>query len=150
MNNEKVPTGREIFFHCRCQAPRAAYFRCMGRTIQTRGKYEDPSALIGRLARRLRDVRDAKGMSRRVLSEKSNISQRYLAQLEAGKGNISVSLLERVAQALGVPMHALIVPNLAVDREAQEIAALYETAPSNTRHEVKKLLNAPRDARPSA
>jgi len=45
--------------------------------------------LIARVGERVRRARDRKGIPRRVLSEKSGVSPRYLAQLEAGEGNIS-------------------------------------------------------------
>ena len=49
--------------------------------------------LIARLAARVAEARKLRGMPRRVLSERSGVSPRYLAQLEAGAGNISVLLL---------------------------------------------------------
>jgi len=39
-------------------------------------------------------------MSRRELARRSGISERYLAQIEAGKGNVSIILLLRIAQAI--------------------------------------------------
>ncbi|MFQ5437799.1 MAG: helix-turn-helix transcriptional regulator [Paracoccaceae bacterium] len=48
------------------------------------------------------------GMSRRVLSEKSGVSPRYLAQLESGRGNISIGLLKRISMALGCTMAELV------------------------------------------
>ena len=56
--------------------------------------------LIVRVGDRVRKARERKGIPRRVLSERSGVSPRYLAQLEAGAGNISIGLLERVAIAL--------------------------------------------------
>lgn len=52
------------------------------------------------VARRVRDARRRKRLSRRALSGRSGVSERYLAQLEAGEGNISIGLLLRVAIAL--------------------------------------------------
>lgn len=65
--------------------------------------------LLGDTVRRLRK---AKGMSRRALSEVSHVSERHLAQLETGKGNISVMLLSRIARALDSELAALFVQNL--------------------------------------
>ena len=56
--------------------------------------------LIARVGDRVRKARERKGIPRRVLSEISGVSPRYLAQLEAGEGNISIGLLQRVAIAL--------------------------------------------------
>jgi len=47
-------------------------------------------------------------MSRRLLANHTSISERYLTQLESGKGNISVLLLRRVASALGIPLSRLM------------------------------------------
>lgn len=54
------------------------------------------------LGRRIRALREARGMSRRGLALESNVSERYLAHVESGSGNISVMLLARVADALRV------------------------------------------------
>ena len=47
-------------------------------------------------------------MSRRVLSELSGVSQRTIVLLETGKGNISVALLYRVAEALKLDLGGLV------------------------------------------
>jgi XRE family aerobic/anaerobic benzoate catabolism transcriptional regulator len=63
---------------------------------------------LGRLGERVRAGRNAQGMTRKELAESSGVSERYLAQLEAGRGNISVLLLRRVARAMRVPVGALV------------------------------------------
>jgi len=60
------------------------------------------------MGRRVRDARERLGMSRRAISQAAEVSERYLAQLEAGDGNASVVLLRRVAAALGVPLSGLL------------------------------------------
>ena len=52
------------------------------------------------LAINLRQKRKAKKLSRRALAEIAGVSQRYLAQIEVGKGNVSVGILNKVASAL--------------------------------------------------
>jgi XRE family transcriptional regulator, aerobic/anaerobic benzoate catabolism transcriptional regulator len=47
-------------------------------------------------------------MTRKALSQHAKVSERYLAQLEAGKGNGSIVLLRRVAKAIGVPIGQLV------------------------------------------
>jgi XRE family aerobic/anaerobic benzoate catabolism transcriptional regulator len=56
------------------------------------------------LGERVRMARAQRGMTRRLLARDSGVSERYLAQLEAGQGNISVALLRKVAQAMGIPL----------------------------------------------
>jgi XRE family aerobic/anaerobic benzoate catabolism transcriptional regulator len=53
-------------------------------------------------------MRGLHGMSRKVLAKVSGISERYIAQLESGKGNVSIVLLRRLAQAMGAPIEDLI------------------------------------------
>src|SRR5436190_1071443 len=54
--------------------------------------------MVSRAVRRLRDER---GLSRRELAGRSGVSERFLAKLESGQGNISVARLQDVARALG-------------------------------------------------
>ena len=48
----------------------------------------------------MRELRTLRDMSRRELSRKSGVSERYIAQIEAGKGNVSIMLLLRIAHAI--------------------------------------------------
>ena len=56
----------------------------------------------------VRDVRQRRQMSRRELSQKSGVSPRFIAQLEAGEGNISIIRLKRIAHALNAPLEELV------------------------------------------
>src|SRR5215472_3864504 len=56
------------------------------------------------LGKRVRELRAQRGMTRKQVSQKADVSERHLAQLESGEGNISVVLLQRIATALRVPM----------------------------------------------
>ncbi len=53
-------------------------------------------------------MRGLRGMSRKVLAKVSGISERYIAQLESGKGNVSIVLLRRVSNAMGAHLEDLI------------------------------------------
>jgi XRE family aerobic/anaerobic benzoate catabolism transcriptional regulator len=68
---------------------------------------EDDEFLRG-LGERVRQARARRGMSRRILAADSGVSERYLAQLESGQGNVSVLLLARIAAALSVPIADLL------------------------------------------
>jgi XRE family aerobic/anaerobic benzoate catabolism transcriptional regulator len=57
-------------------------------------------AFLHALGERVRDARARRGMTRKTLARDSDVSERYLAQLESGQGNISVLLLQRIAAAL--------------------------------------------------
>jgi XRE family aerobic/anaerobic benzoate catabolism transcriptional regulator len=47
-------------------------------------------------------------MTRKQLARDSGVSERYLAQIEAGQGNISVLVLRQLAKALNMPMDVLL------------------------------------------
>ncbi|MDU8927383.1 helix-turn-helix transcriptional regulator [Alisedimentitalea sp. MJ-SS2] len=64
--------------------------------------------LLARVGARVRKARQLKGLPRRVVSERSGVSMRYLAQLEAGEGNISIGRLAQVALVLDVPLERLV------------------------------------------
>ncbi|MBL8836482.1 MAG: helix-turn-helix transcriptional regulator [Alphaproteobacteria bacterium] len=60
------------------------------------------------LGERVRETRARRGMTRKILARDSAVSERYLAQLESGEGNISIILLRQVAHAMGVPLADLV------------------------------------------
>src|SRR5256885_4085092 len=69
---------------------------------------QQEAAYLARLGERVRAWRTERGMSRKHLALSSGVSERYLAQLEAGQGNISVLLLRKVARAMGVAVERLV------------------------------------------
>jgi XRE family aerobic/anaerobic benzoate catabolism transcriptional regulator len=99
-----------------------------------------PSELILRLAERVRAARSEAGMPRRELSELSGVSPRYLAQLEAGEGNISVLLLERVAAALDLRIEDFLVSGTPYSDDTQRVAQLYQGASPELQGKIRNLL----------
>ena len=63
---------------------------------------------LRQLGERVRRVRAQRGMSRRLLAASSGVSERYLAQLESGKGNASILVLKAVADAMHVAIDDLV------------------------------------------
>ncbi len=63
------------------------------------------------MGHQVREARERQGMARKALSQSAGVSERYLAQLEAGEGNASILLLRSVARALGVQLTGLIEPS---------------------------------------
>ena len=66
------------------------------------------TAYLSLLGDRVRAWRSEQGVTRKALAAASGVSERYLAQLEAGEGNISVLLLRKVARAMRVPVESLV------------------------------------------
>jgi len=60
------------------------------------------------LGDRIRDARARRGMTRKILARASKVSERYLAQLETGQGNISIVLLRQISHAMSLPLADLV------------------------------------------
>lgn len=69
---------------------------------------EPENQFLEQLGQRVRTMRAMRGMSRKVLAKASGISERYIAQLESGKGNVSIVLLRRVSAAMDKQVEDLI------------------------------------------
>lgn len=69
---------------------------------------DDEEQYLRELGERVYDLRVRRGMTRRILSRDSSVSERYLAQLEAGDGNISIIRLRQIAKAMDIPLEDLI------------------------------------------
>jgi len=63
---------------------------------------------LASLGDRVREARARQGMSRKLLAADSGVSERYLAQLEVGQGNVSILLLRQIASALSLPLAELL------------------------------------------
>jgi XRE family aerobic/anaerobic benzoate catabolism transcriptional regulator len=68
----------------------------------------DTVGYLRALGERVRVLRHQRGTTRKLLAQHAKVSERYLAQLEAGFGNISIVLLRRIARALGLPLTQLV------------------------------------------
>jgi XRE family aerobic/anaerobic benzoate catabolism transcriptional regulator len=60
------------------------------------------------LGERVRQARARRGMTRKQLAHHSGVSERYLAQIEAGHGNISVLVLRQLGKALNMSADVLL------------------------------------------
>ncbi|MEZ4363774.1 MAG: shikimate kinase [Kofleriaceae bacterium] len=65
-------------------------------------------SFLGQIGARIRRERLDQNLSRRQLSERSGVSERFLSQLEGGEGNISLLRFAEVARALGVAPSELL------------------------------------------
>ena len=57
---------------------------------------------------RVRELRQAKGISQEDLAEKAGLDRTYISSIERGKRNISLLNIERLAKALSVKPHQLL------------------------------------------
>ena len=61
-------------------------------------------ATLLELGNRVRAWRARRGMTRKALALDSGLSERFLADVESGKGNVSINSLEAAAQALNISL----------------------------------------------
>jgi XRE family transcriptional regulator, aerobic/anaerobic benzoate catabolism transcriptional regulator len=66
------------------------------------------SPLLRRLGQRIRTLRQARGLSRAGLASRAELSERFLNELEAGRGNISLERFERLARVFGMKAWQLL------------------------------------------
>ena len=88
------------------------------------------------LGQRVRQLRHLGGMTRKMVAREADVSERHLAQLEAGEGNVSIVLLRRIASALDVSLVELFAPEVAEPGEKQLIQRFLERLPNHRLEEV--------------
>jgi len=81
------------------------------------------------LGKRVRNLRDRRAITRKVVASDAKVSERHLAQLEAGEGNVSIVLLGRIAGALNVSLAELLTPEAHQSPEKQVIQRFLERLP---------------------
>lgn len=96
--------------------------------------------LILRVGERVRRFRTERSMPRRELARLSGLSERYLAQLESGRGNVSIGLLQKVALALAIPVEDFVREGEL--RVPAHLARLFSEAPENVQASVYELLSS--------
>ncbi len=105
-----------------------------------RNRDDDVEAYLIELGHRVRSMRAVRGMSRKVLAQASGVSERYIAQLESGQGNVSIMLLRRVADATGAPLEDLVVEPSRQPQDWALIRDLLRKASPAVVADVKALL----------
>src|SRR5258707_14994704 len=88
--------------------PNAQVFCSQNHTGDMTENLDPETGFLEQLGQRVRTMRALRGMSRKVLAKVSGISERYIAQLESGKGNVSIVLLRRVSNAMAAHLEDLI------------------------------------------
>jgi len=104
------------------------------------GKADLEGDVLRQVGGEVRQARVDAGLSRRALAETSHVSERYLALLESGRGNISIGLLARIANALGRPIDSLFAPDSKTATETYRLSALYLAADPERRRAAMTIL----------
>jgi XRE family aerobic/anaerobic benzoate catabolism transcriptional regulator len=100
----------------------------------------DTDSYLRALGERVRTLRNQRGMSRKVLAQHAKVSERYLAQLETGKGNGSIVLLRRIARAIGLPVTQLVAEGAEPPLDLVLLTQFLERLPAPTLAQARDLL----------
>jgi XRE family aerobic/anaerobic benzoate catabolism transcriptional regulator len=85
-------------------------------------------------------LRNQRGMTRKALAQHAKISERYLAQLEAGLGNGSIILLRRIARAIGLPVTQLVQEGADPALDMVLLSQFLERLPPSALAEARNML----------
>src|SRR4030081_2318514 len=107
----RKPPGALAVNPCRHYVSERAPFAAKAKHGDMTENSDSESGFLVQLGQRVRTMGALRGMSRKVLAKVSGISERYIAQLESGKGNVSIVLLRRVSNAMGAHLEDLIPAN---------------------------------------
>jgi XRE family aerobic/anaerobic benzoate catabolism transcriptional regulator len=107
-----------------------------------RSKERSAVEFLEMLGERVRAARSRKRISRKALAQVSGVSQRYLAQIEGGAGNMSILLLRRVAEALDHKIEWLVGEEDPDTSEALSVMSLYRGASNEQRTRVLDILDS--------
>jgi transcriptional regulator with XRE-family HTH domain len=61
-----------------------------------------------KFGQRLKTLRKAEGLSQEELAERSYLNRPYISGIEQGKRNVSLEVMEKLAEALGVAVGELV------------------------------------------
>jgi XRE family aerobic/anaerobic benzoate catabolism transcriptional regulator len=95
---------------------------------------------LRRLGERVREGRARRAVTRKMLAQQSGVSERYLAQLESGRGNISVLLLREIARALRLEPGSLLQQGPGPAPELQQATELLRRLSPEGLREARQLL----------
>jgi XRE family aerobic/anaerobic benzoate catabolism transcriptional regulator len=92
---------------------------------------------------RVRELRTSRRLSRRALAEQAGLSQRFIAQLETGYGNISVKRLKALVDALDGDLAEVVsgIP-APTDIKAAALARRISRAPDALKARIIRLLDS--------
>jgi XRE family aerobic/anaerobic benzoate catabolism transcriptional regulator len=104
-------------------------------------------AFLSWIGTRVRGARARRGMTRKQLAAEADVSERHLAQLESGEGNISIVLLRRITAALNVSLSDLFITaaeqlpeftakDISNDSASRTIAHVLERIPAAKREQI--------------
>ena len=107
------------------------------------------TVFMRRIASRIAQLRDARELSQEDLAAKADISTGYLSSLERGKQTPRVTVLLKIAGALGIPLTELVAveqgdeaADKSVSQEIERITARLKKCDVKTVRRIRKSIEA--------
>ncbi|VVE12491.1 Shikimate kinase [Pandoraea iniqua] len=98
---------------------------------------------LASLAQRVRKLRAQRGMTRKQLAEQSGVSLPYLARVEAGTGNVSLTVLHKLADALNVAVETLVAERMAYDGDLLMLVEYLRQQPPEALSRLRRQIVTP-------
>jgi len=98
------------------------------------------SEYLQQLGIRLREARVRRGLTQDQLARKCELSSRFIAKVEAGGGNISVSRLRELARALEVPIESITAENAPASPAFEQSTSFLKKLPPADLDSAHRLL----------
>lgn len=93
-------------------------------------------SFLSTLGQRVREARNRRGETRKLVARNAGVSERHLAHLEAGEGNISIVLLRRIAHALEISVQDLLITEDEDTAEKRLVRRFLSRLPAHRVEEV--------------
>jgi XRE family aerobic/anaerobic benzoate catabolism transcriptional regulator len=107
------------------------------------------SRMLKDLGARVRTARKEKGLTVQGLAASAKLSPRFIAQIEAGEGNISITRLAQLASALSLSPHDLIAADGSDESPRSEMWRRIEQFSEREMSELKRWMDGRLGARRS-
>jgi XRE family aerobic/anaerobic benzoate catabolism transcriptional regulator len=122
-------------------------------SVHMNGCFDDRAEFLARLGVRVRALRRASGLTVAEFAQRASLSPRFINQLEAGRGNISIVNLGTAAQALNRTLYELIPPDARDQSLRAQVWSSLSDSSNDELHELQQWMlqrlkqrNSPRPA----
>jgi XRE family aerobic/anaerobic benzoate catabolism transcriptional regulator len=102
------------------------------------GCFDDRAEFLARLGERVRTLRRASYLTVAEFAQRASLSPRFINQLEAGRGNISITNLGTAAQALNRTLYELIPPDARDQSLRAQVWSSLSDSSNDELHELQQ------------
>ncbi len=101
------------------------------------------AGLAKAVARRIRQARERAGLTQEALAQRVRVETTTLSRYERGELGVSLEMLDRLADALDVPVRSMLEPGAAVPglrRDEDEVLRAYRTLSASQKRVARWLV----------